>query len=116
MDTHGMQEHQTIVYRMIIKAGLDPNKFGRITVVEAPGSNVMPHHLQVNVDGVLRFNGADDDTGPSCGLCNPPTPGNPGQVQTPAGSTMDVIITNGDKPPFGAACDILTDFQMSDRY
>jgi hypothetical protein len=111
-----MAEHQTVCYRMIWKSAMDPSKFGRINVVEEPGSAVMPHQLKVNVNGVQKFDGGDDDTGPTVGLCNYPTAGTPSQVQCQYDCTLDIIVINGNKPAFSPNANIRIDIQTPDRY
>jgi hypothetical protein len=116
MRTTGMQPHQTVVYRMIWAQGQDPAKTGSVSVVEVPGCAVMHHHLQAWINGVLRWNGAEDDTGPQFGTCTAPTPGSPSTVQLVGGDTLDIYITNGDKPFLAPCCDILTDIRNPDRF
>jgi hypothetical protein len=111
-----MTEHQTVCYRLIWASNMNPNKFGRINVVEEPGSAVMPHHLKLNVNGGLKFDGADDDTGPVANLCNYPTPGDLSTVQMQYGQTLDIIVINGNKPPFSPNANIRIDIQLPDRY
>ena len=69
--------NQTCCYRMIWASAMDPNKYGRINVVEQPGSAVMPHTLQLNNNGVQKF--LYTENAPSCSLSNAPTPGNVSQ-------------------------------------
>lgn len=106
--------NQTCCYRMIWASAMDPNKYGRINIVEQPGSAVMPHTLQLNNNGVQRF--LYTENAPSCSLSNAPTPGNTGQVMMALGDTLDVIVTNGDRPLGGANGNILIDFMLPDRY
>ena len=47
--------NQTLTYRLMWKSAMDPNKFGRISVVEQPGSAVMQHRLKLNNNGVQKF-------------------------------------------------------------
>jgi hypothetical protein len=111
-----MAEHQTVCYRLVWKSAMDPNKFGRVNVVEEPGSAVMKHQLKLNVNGVQKYDSGPDDTAPVANLCNYPTPGSPSQVQMTYDATLDIIVINGDKPPFTSNANIRIDIQTPDRY
>jgi Collagen triple helix repeat (20 copies) len=112
-----MAEGQTVCYRLIWKSAMDPNKFGRVSIAEEPGSAVMVRNLKLNVNGVQKFDSTPyGDTGPSVGLCNAPTPGSPSQVQMQYDATLDIIVVNGDKPPFSPNANLRIDIQTPDRY
>jgi hypothetical protein len=112
-----MAEHQTVCFRIIwADPNMDPQKFGRINCVEEPGSAVMQHRLQINNNGVMRHDSGWGNTAPDCGLSNAPTPGSPSQVMCALNDTIDVIVENGDKPPFTSAANILLDFLLPSRY
>jgi hypothetical protein len=111
-----MAEHQTVCYRLVWKSSMDPNKFGRISVVEEPGSAVMQHRLQLNNNGVSKFNSGWGNTAPECSLSNAPTPGSPSQVMMALNDTLDIIVENGDKPPFTNNANIRIDVLLPDRY
>jgi Collagen triple helix repeat (20 copies) len=106
--------NETCCYRLVWKSAMDPNKFCRVNVVEQPGSAVMPRTLRLNNNGVEKF--VSTENAPSCGLCNAPTPGSPSQVQMAYDQTLDIIVTNGDRPLGGANGNILLDLQTPDRY
>jgi hypothetical protein len=109
--------NQFCCYRLVwADPYMDPQKFGRISVVEQPGSAVMQHRLQLNNNGVSKWDSGWGNTGPECSLSNAPTPGSPSQVMCAIGDTLDVIVENGDKPPFMAASNILIDFLLPSRY
>jgi hypothetical protein len=101
---------------MVWKSAMDPNKFGKINVVEQPGSAVVTRTLQLNNNGVQKFKASEN--APSCGLCNYPAAGSPSMVQMNRDQTLDVIVTNGDRPlGVGSAnANILIDFLLPDRY
>jgi hypothetical protein len=105
---------QTCCFRLIWKSAMDPNKYGRINVIEEPGSAVIPRTLQLNNNGVQKF--LSTENAPSCALSNAPTPGSPSQVMMAYDQTLDIIITNGDKPFGGAPTNIRIDVMLPDRY
>lgn len=94
---------------------MDPNKFGRINTVEEPGSAVRKRKLQLNINGVSKFDSVFVDTAPSCGLSNAPTPGSPSQVMCAHGDTLDIIVANDDSRTVQPA-NVLIDVMLPDRY
>jgi hypothetical protein len=110
-----MQPEQTVCYRVIWADAGDPNKFGRINTIEEPGSAVRYRQLRVNVNGIEKFNSQFNDTGPSCGLSNAPTPGSPSQVMMAKNDVLDVLITNDDSRTIQPA-NCLLDLMFPMRY
>ncbi len=110
----GMTPDSIVTFRMVWKSQMDPNKFGRVAIVEEPGSAVLPRRLQLNVNGVQKFDSGGNDTAPTAGLCNAPTPGSPSQVQMTYDATLDIIITNGSSQNPNA--NVRIDIQLPDRY
>lgn len=111
-----MQANQTVRYTMKWASSMDPSKTGFIRVCEEPGSAVMFRHLKVSVNGAVGFDSTPyNDTGPSCGLCNYPTPGNASTVQVNSGDVLGIEVTNGSNPT-PAPCNMLLDIAVPDRY
>jgi hypothetical protein len=105
---------QTCCFRLVWKSAMDPTKFGRINVIEEPGSAVFTRTLTLNNNGIQRFTASEN--APSCGLSNAPTPGSPSQVMMTYDDTLDIIVTNGDRPLGGAPTNIRIDVMTPDRY
>lgn len=111
-----MQQLQTVRYTMKWQSKMDPSKSGFVRVVEAPGSAVMPRHLKISVNQVLKYDSTPhNDTGPSCGLCNAPTPGNASTVMMSAGDIMGIEVTNGENNT-AAPSNMWLDIAVPDRY
>lgn len=111
-----MQAQQTVRYTMKWASSMDPSKSGFVRVCEEPGSAVMMRHLKLSVNGALKFDSTPhNDTGPSAGLCNAPTPGNASTVQLSKGDVLGIEVTNGANPT-PAPCNMLLDIATPDRY
>lgn len=111
-----MQQLQTVSYTMKWASSMDPNKTGFVRVCEEPGSAVMPRHLKVSVNGAVKYDTTPyNDTGPSCGLVNAPTPGTPSAVQMNSGDVLGIEVTNGANSS-GQPSNMLLDIGTPDRY
>lgn len=94
---------------------MDPNKYGFVKVTEQPGSAVMAHQLQLNNNGVKKFDSGPNDTAPTGNLCNYPTAGNISMVQMKLNDILDMIVINGDNQS-AQPSNILLDIGLPDRY
>jgi hypothetical protein len=75
----------------------------------------MPRTFTLNNNGVAKF-GPHTENAPGASLVNYPTPGSPSTVSMKYDDTLDIIITNGDRPLGGANGNILLDIGVPMRY
>jgi hypothetical protein len=111
-----MQANQTVSFTLKWLSAMDPNKSGWVKVVEEPGSAVMPRHLKLSVNGVLKYDSTPyNETGPTGNLVNFPAPGGGSSVQMNSGDVLGIEVTNGDNNS-AQPSNMLLDIAVPDRY